>query len=104
MSITLIGKLLPSDSLRLALTPRLKYYGLAGTKLYFIQGRRSRVNFKSDPLAAQGVGDIYRIAQNTITRQQSTIDSLEAVIEQQRVSALVAPEIAPRNKSAFPAD
>ena len=48
------------------------------------------------------MGDIYRIAQNTITRQQSTIDSLEAVIEQQRVSALVAPEIAPEIKVLFP--
>ncbi len=102
LSITLIGKLLPSDSLRLALTPRLKYYGLAGTKLYFIQGGGAASTSKSDPLAAQGVGDIYRIAQNTITRQQSTIDSLEAVIEQQRVSALVAPEIAPEIKVLFP--
>lgn len=102
LSITLIGKLLPSDSLRLALTPRLKYYGLAGTKLYFIQGGGAASTSKADPLAAQGVGDIYRIAQNTITRQQSTIDSLEAVIEQQRVSALVAPEIAPEIKVLFP--
>lgn len=103
LSITLIGQLLPVDSLRLALTPRLKYYGLAGTKLSFIQGGGMASTSKSDPLSAPGVGDIYRIAQNTITRQQSTIDSLKSVISMQQMSAISAPEIAPEIKVLFPA-
>ena len=38
INITLIGKVLPQDSLELALANRLQYYGLSGVKLNIIQG------------------------------------------------------------------
>lgn len=38
LSLTLIGRTLPIDSLREALLPKMKFYGLQGTDLIFIQG------------------------------------------------------------------
>ena len=100
LTITLIGRTLPLDSLRLALDPRLKFYGLAGTTLTFIQGGSGMSD--NDKLAAPGVGDIYRIAQNTITRQQSTIDSLHSLLDAARQSVVDAPEVSPEIKVVFP--
>ncbi len=69
LSMTLIGQHLPTDSLRLALSERLKFYGLGGTKLIIVQGAQAqRDAAKSQQIAA--VGDIYRLAQSTISRQQ----------------------------------
>ena len=56
LTITLIGRTLPADSLRLALESRLKFYGLAGTRLSFIQGGDGMSS--GDKLSAPGVGDI----------------------------------------------
>ncbi|MDE6157456.1 MAG: TIGR00341 family protein, partial [Muribaculaceae bacterium] len=100
IAITLIGRTLPLDSLRLALDARLKFYGLSGTKLTFIQGG-SDLN-DDDKLAASGVGDIYRIAQSTITRQQTTIDSLRTLLDAGRQSVIDAPEVSPEIKVVFP--
>lgn len=100
IAITLIGRTLPLDSLRLALDARLKFYGLSGTKLTFIQGG-SDLN-DDDKLATSGVGDIYRIAQSTITRQQTTIDSLRTLLDAGRQSVIDAPEVSPEIKVVFP--
>ena len=102
LSLTLIGKTLPVDSLRLALTPRLKFYGLTGTKLVFIQGGQDATAPSSTDSYSPEVGDIYRIAQSTITRQQTTIDSLRNVLENSRNAILAAPHISPEVKVIFP--
>lgn len=99
LRLTLIGRALPADSLALALGPRLKYYGLEGTTLQFLQGEAA-TNEAADPTAS--VGDIYRIAQTTITRQQEQIDSLRDAMAQQRASAAAALEIAPEVRVLFP--
>lgn len=100
LAITLIGRLLPPDSLNLALSSKLKYYGLAGTHLVIYQGGESTNSQSNESTAA--VGDIYRIAQNTITRQQSTIDSLTHILSADRTSANAAPGVAPEIKILFP--
>ncbi|MBP3536128.1 MAG: TIGR00341 family protein [Muribaculaceae bacterium] len=100
LQLTLIGRRLPIDSLRLALSSKLRFYGLEGTRLQFIQGGDD-----SDGRASAVDGsfsDIYRIAQNTITRQQSTIDSLRNELHDTRASIEFAPEIAPELKVVFP--
>ena len=97
LQLTLIGKQLPLDSLRLALSARMKFYGLENTQLQFIQGGGAL-----QPNTSAGVSDIYRIAQNTITRQQSTIDSLRNIITEVNESAEAGPEMAPEIKVVFP--
>lgn len=96
LSLTLVGRTLPIDSLRLALSSKLQYYGLAGTHLLFIQGGTDA----STSLPA--IGDIYSMAQGTISRQQSTIDSLRNLLTLERESSLSAPEISPEIKVLFP--
>lgn len=100
ISMTLIGQTLPLDSLRLALSSKLKFYDLAGARLIFIQGGDSK---SPDPMAhTQAIGDIYRIAQATITRQQTVIDSLQAIVTAGRESVVAAPEVAPEVRVVFP--
>lgn len=100
LQITLIGRQLPVDSLRLALSSKLKFYGLAGTKLSFIQGgQMENAGKETTPTA---VADIYKIAQATITRQQTEIDSLKTIITNDATSADAAPEIADEVKVVFP--
>ena len=67
ITVTLIGRPLPPDSLELAMTNRLAGYGLTGTSLRIIQGGQA---MPSD--ASSSVRDVYQLAQSTITRQQQT--------------------------------
>lgn len=48
------------------------------------------------------MGDIYRLAQSTINRQQGTIDSLKSVIAQERSSFTASSEVASEIKVVFP--
>lgn len=98
ITITLIGQPLPEDSLRLALSAQLKNYGLAGAKLVIIQGGYNRTVDNTSP----AIGDIYRIAQATITHQQSTIDSLRNVLRANNSIDLAAPEVSPEIRILFP--
>lgn len=98
LEITLIGRILPLDSLRLALTPRLADFGLEGTQLNFIQGDdRPLTAIANGKLNSSSVTDIYQASQNAISRQQVTIDSLRYVNawreRQDTISATIAPEI-----------
>lgn len=102
LRITLIGRPLPIDSLRLALSPKLKYYGLAGTQLSFIQGGVYESSSASEETEGAAAGDVYRLAQNTITRQQTVIDSLQAVMAMTRTSDDASVEVAPEVKAVFP--
>ncbi len=103
LSLTLIGRTLPIDSLRGALTPKLKFYGLEGTHLIFIQGGNSdKTQTKGTDAYSPSVDDIYRLAQSTITRQQSRIDSLENVIAMSKATLDDGPAVAPEIKVLFP--
>ncbi|MDE6207324.1 MAG: DUF389 domain-containing protein [Muribaculaceae bacterium] len=100
LSITLIGEPLPVDSLQMVLDPKLKFYNLTGTKLVFIQGAASR---DREQTSQQQFAEIYRLAQGTIARQQTEIDSLKHVIAMDDESFLSAPEVSPELKVVFPA-
>lgn len=103
LSLTLIGHTLPIDSLRSALTPKLKFYGLEGTHLIFIQGGNpDKTQTKGTDAYSPSVDDIYRLAQSTITRQQSRIDSLENVIAMSKATLDDGPAVAPEIKVLFP--
>ncbi|MDE6049340.1 MAG: TIGR00341 family protein [Paramuribaculum sp.] len=96
--IALMGKVLPADSLNEALSSRLGFYHLAGTKLIIVQG--DAVNTGS--AMTSSASDIYQLAQSTITRQQAEIDSLRATIKQHEDSRAVALKISPELKVLFP--
>lgn len=101
LSMTLIGRPLPVDSLNLALSSKLKFYGLAGTKLQFIQGSQyaQEASARDNSTA---VGDVYRMAQATINRLQNEKDSLNALLHARNESEIAAPEVAPEVKVVFP--
>lgn len=93
LDVTLIGRILPADSLKLVMTARMADYGLAGTELNFIQGddRLSAVN--TGTMTSAMLKDFYQVSQATIDRQQHTIDSLLTAAARDTVSATIAPEL-----------
>ncbi len=95
--ITLIGKIMPVDSLELALAPMLKFYGLEGTRLMFVQGGIDAV-----PDNSASVRDVYQLAQSTIMRQQNTIDSLRVIVAEIRAAQGAGTAIAPEIKVLWP--
>lgn len=97
LSITLIGKPLPKDSLQLALGEKLKYYGLEGTNLVIYQGGGD-----AEENQDHSVSDIYHLAQATISSQQSVIDSLRTVISTLNTNEMSATDIAPEVRVLFP--
>lgn len=99
LQMTLIGHSLPLDSLRLALSSKLKFYGLQGTRLIFIQGGDGSGQVMAQNTSAD---DIFRLTQNTISRQSSTIDSLRAVIARDATSQEASVTISPELKVIFP--
>lgn len=99
LNVTLIGRILPTDSLKLALSSRLDDFGLKNTRLNFIQGD-SRPS--TDNVNAASIKDIYQISQATITRQQEVIDSLRALNSQRISNDTVSATIAPELRVLFP--
>lgn len=98
LSITLIGAPLPQDSLQLALSSKLRFYGLGGTHLNILQG-----NSASVPSQNQGtVRDIFEMSQVTIARKQAVIDSLQQIINTATMNDSVAGSIAPELRVVFP--
>ncbi len=99
LTVTLIGRPLPVDSLELALNSRLKFYGMAGTALNIVQGSDTPT---TADLSGASVRDIYELAQTAIAAKQTTIDSLRAVMALRRVDDSVALRITPELKVLFP--
>lgn len=97
LRIALIGKILPSDSLNMALTSRLPFYGLGGTKLIIVQGDAT-----TDRPTTSSADDIFRLTQATITRQQTEIDSLRQLTHEESRARAVGRNIAPELKVLFP--
>ena len=84
ITVTLIGKVLPPDSLKLALAPQLKNYGLEGAKLHIIQSDSPDLSELKNGMPT--MSDIYELARTSISSQQVTIDSLT-------ISGRIAPEV-----------
>lgn len=102
LTITLVGKRLPQDSLMLAVTDRLPQYGLEGTHVRIIQGQEGDVKFDPSEASSTMLRDMYQVTQATISRQQETIDSLRALnIDRQRADSMSA-RISPELRVLFP--
>ena len=98
LTITLIGRTLPVDSLNLALSSRLQFFGLAGTHLNIIQGDASAISTEANT----SVRDIYEMAQTSLEARQVTIDSLRAVLALNQKNDTIAGRLAPEIKVLFP--
>ncbi len=96
ISVTLIGRILPQDSLELALSSKLRLYGLEGTALHIVQG--------DAPTTVSGhtTAQMFEFAQQAIASKQVTIDSLEAVLAYRNMNDTVAASLAPELKVVFP--
>ncbi len=100
LTVTLIGKVLPADSLRLALSSQLKFYGLEGTKLNIVQG--DTPDLSSITKGTDSMRDIYELAQTSLAAKQVTIDSLKSVIAFTNINDSISGELAPELKVLFP--
>ena len=101
INITLIGKVLPQDSIELALANRLQYYGLSGVKLNIIQGDAGeRPDMES--MVGHSVNQIYTLAQNALVQKQEAIDSLRQIITDRRKRDSISAQLAPELKVIYP--
>ncbi|MBD5354204.1 MAG: TIGR00341 family protein [Bacteroides sp.] len=100
ITVTLIGKVLPADSLRLAMNAQLAHYGLEGAHLNIIQGDSPDLSELKNGLPS--MNDIYEIARTSISAQQVTIDSLRSIIAFAQINDTIAGRIAPEIKVLFP--
>lgn len=100
ITVTLIGKVLPADSLRLAMNSQLQHYGLEGAHLNIIQGDSPDLSDLKNGMPS--VNDIYELARTSISAQQVTIDSLRSVIAFAQINDTIAGRIAPEIKVLFP--
>lgn len=100
LTVTLIGKILPQDSLELAMNSKLAKAGLGETSLSIIQGDSPNMN--SNELSSSSIKDIYQVAQATIGRQMNTIDSLRYVIREREHADTMGAVIAPELEVMFP--
>lgn len=98
LEITLIGRVLPTDSLNSALSSRLDFYGLSGTKLIIVQG----ATVSDGTMSPSSASDIYQLTQSTITRQQTEIDSLRNLIREAAGARIAGLEIIPELRVIFP--
>lgn len=100
ITVTLIGKILPADSLQLAMSSQLKNYGLEGARLNIIQGDSPDLSELRHGIPT--MSDIYELARTSISAQQVTIDSLKSVIAFTQINDTIAGRIAPEIKVLFP--
>lgn len=100
IDITLIGRIMPQDSLVAALDARLKYYDLQGALVNVIQG--------DNPMAARHAAagasseKLYALAQKSYDQQQLKIDSLHNVLASEEHLDTMARTIAPELRVVFP--
>ncbi|MDE6627853.1 MAG: TIGR00341 family protein [Muribaculaceae bacterium] len=99
ITVTLIGRVLPQDSLELAMSHKLQYYSLQGVKLNIIQGEASGA---AAAAAGHSVSEIYELAQNAIVQKQETIDSLRTLLASRAGHDSIAARLAPELKVVFP--
>ncbi|MDE6297560.1 MAG: DUF389 domain-containing protein [Muribaculaceae bacterium] len=97
LTINLVGRILPQDSLMLALTDLLPEYHLEGTQLRIVQGDSPDTGFDVTQATSSMLRDMYQITQNTINSQAHTIDSLKtltsAISHNDTIGATITPEL-----------
>lgn len=97
LTVTLVGKMIPQDSLLLAMTDKLPSYHLAGTRLNIVQGDTGGDSFDVRQATSSMLRDMYQVTQATISRQQDVIDSLKVenalISRNDSMGAIIAPEI-----------
>ncbi len=101
VTVTLIGKTLPQDSLELALGAKMPFYGLQGAKLNIVQGDGGRFD-NSVEMVGHSVRQIYEIAQNSLVQKQEAIDSLRQILATRQEHDSIASRLAPELKVVFP--
>ena len=99
INLTLIGKSMPQDSLELALSSRLRFYNLEGTRLKIFQGDSPD---GTNSLQSSSVKDVYEISQAAINAKQAKIDSLTNIIATDRAEMHLSGDIMPELKVVFP--
>ena len=99
INLTLIGKAMPQDSLLIALSSRLRFYNLEGTRLKIFQGDAP---MSVDELKSAAVSDIYHISQTAMQSKQMEIDSLNNILGGYRASFGMAADILPELRVVFP--
>lgn len=102
LTVSLIGKVLPQDSLVLALTDKLPDYHLGGTRLKIIQGDSPENMFDATQATSTMLRDMYQVTQNTINSQRETIDSLRAINADICRNDTMGATISPELKVLFP--
>ncbi|MBD5308540.1 MAG: TIGR00341 family protein [Bacteroides sp.] len=102
LQLTLIGKVLPTDSLESALESRLRFYGIENTRILILQGEAAAHETAVQRTDDSNLREIYQITGATISRQQHTIDSLKSVITLWKKHQSGGIELAPEIKVLFP--
>lgn len=102
LTVSLIGKVLPQDSLVLALTDRLPDYHLGGTRLKIIQGDSNENMFDATQATSTMLRDMYQVTQSTINSQREIIDSLRMANAQICYNDTISATISPELKVLFP--
>ncbi len=101
ISVTLIGKILPADSLKMELVGKLRFYGLSGASLDIYQSDSQQLPLETE-LGHGSVRDMYDIAQAALSRKQIEVDSLRAVLAMQSKRDTIVGRIVPELKVLFP--
>ena len=101
ISVTLIGKVLPADSLKMELVSKLRFYGLSGATLDIYQSDSPQLPSEAE-LGTGTVREMYDIAQTALARRQIEIDSLRAVLAMQCKRDTIVGRIVPEIKVLFP--
>lgn len=102
LTVSLIGKVLPQDSLVIALTDKLPEYNLGGTRLRIIQGDNPYPEFDAASATSTMLRDMYQVTQNTINSQRETIDSLRYANATNARNDTIGCAISPEIKVLFP--
>lgn len=102
LTVNLVGRILPQDSLLLALTDLLPEYHLEGTHLRIIQGDSPEAAFDVTEATSSMLRDMYQITQSTINSQRETIDSLRTLTATTAYNDTIGAAIAPELRVLFP--
>lgn len=102
LTVSLIGRILPQDSLVLALTDKLPDYHLGGTRLRIIQGDNPADGFDAATATSTMLRDMYQVTQTTINSQRATIDSLQRAAADMTRNDTISAAIAPELRVVFP--
>ncbi len=101
ITITLIGRHVPQDSLTMALSSRLRFYRLQGTSLNIVQGSGLASVDKAE-IGRSNFRDIYQLTQASLAAKQATIDSLRSIVRATATADSIAATLMPELRVIFP--